>query len=62
MFYEINVSKNGRHYFATDERSIRSKDKAREVVKHFEKVFPKSEGYEILITKREEIITDIEFQ
>ena len=51
MSYEINVSKNGQHYFATAERSITSEYKAFEEVKHFQSIFPESEGFEIILTK-----------
>lgn len=46
MYYEINVVKNGRHYFATAERSGRNgfEDMAAKL-DHFRSVFPLSEGY-----------------
>ena len=60
--YEINVSKNGQHYFATDERSLSSKQKALEMVAHFRSVFPESEGYKVdlseLIRASKKINTD----
>jgi recombinational DNA repair protein (RecF pathway) len=44
--YEINVSKDGEHYFATDERSLRGTlEEAQTMARHFQKVFPKEEGY-----------------
>ena len=48
--YEINVSLNGQHFFATHERSIVNKQKLKEVYKVFEEKFPKSEGYKISVT------------
>lgn len=50
MYYEINVSLNGKHFFATAERSIESKWKLEEVYKVFKGKFPKEEGYEISVT------------
>lgn len=50
MHYEINVSKNGVHYFATHKRSLDYKEKAMEMARHFEKVFPEKEGYCIDMT------------
>ena len=40
MYYEINVSKNGRHYFATAERSITSFTQAEGLYKIFKEKFP----------------------
>lgn len=48
--YEINVSLNGQHFFATHERSIVNERKLKEVYKVFEEKFPKAEGYEISVT------------
>lgn len=45
--YEINVSKNGQHYFATAERSLMSLDKALDMVRQFKNLFPATEGYRI---------------
>lgn len=47
MYYEINVAKNGRHFFATAERSITDKQKLKMAIKIFKEKFPLSEGYEI---------------
>lgn len=49
-YYEINVSLNGKHLFATAERSITSKQKMEEMYKLFEQKFPKSEGYTLNVT------------
>jgi hypothetical protein len=49
--YEINVSRNGKHFFATHERSLGlSKKHTREVYDKLVEAFPKSEGYEIEIS------------
>ena len=48
--YEINVSLNGHHFFATHERSIVSEQKLKEVYKVFKEKFPEAEGYEISVT------------
>lgn len=50
MYYEINVSLNGRHFFATAERSITNKWKLEEIYKVFKKKFPKEEGYDITVS------------
>lgn len=54
MAYEINVSKNGEHHFATAERSIGySEKKLREIHDKFLIAFPESEGYKISVTNWE---------
>jgi hypothetical protein len=49
--HEINVSLNGRHLFATAERSCVSTSELNEILEVFIKKFPKSEGYSISYTK-----------
>lgn len=53
MYFEINVSHNGRHFFATAERSIWDMTKLKQVYYTLKKKFPTSEGYEISVTKYE---------
>ena len=49
--YEINVSRNGKHFFATHERSFGlSKRHTKEVYDKLVEAFPKNEGYEIAIS------------
>lgn len=55
MYYEINVSKNGMHFFATAERSITSFDKLKEVVQVFNEKFPEEQGYRISVTQWEKL-------
>lgn len=50
MYYEINVSLNGSHFFATHERSITTRTKLKQVYESLLKAFPQSEGYEISIS------------
>ena len=58
--YEINVSLNGQHFFATDERSITSIYELKKVFPIIKEKFPKSEGYEITVTYWEKIGQDID--
>lgn len=51
MYYEINVSLNGEHFFATHERSGQSKTEMENVLAVFRRKFPDKEGYEITVTK-----------
>lgn len=53
MWYEINVSRFGKHLFATHERSITSQGKAMEIKELFDEKFPASEGYHVTVTKWE---------
>ena len=62
MYYEINVSKDGRHFFATADRSITNVNDLHIVYRAIKKGFPESEGYSIDITKEiqyGEIITEV---
>jgi hypothetical protein len=50
MWYEINVSKDGKHLFATSERSITDIITAKNMYQLFESKFPESEGYKITVS------------
>lgn len=47
MIIEFNIAKDGKHFFATAERSCRDSNKADEVKKVLQEKFPQSEGYEV---------------
>ena len=53
MYYEINVARNGMHFFATAERSIQGAGKAREVYDAMCTRFLPEDGYTITVTKYE---------
>lgn len=53
MGYEINVALNGKHFFATHERSLQSIDKMKECLEIFIEKFPESEGYKITVSEWE---------
>lgn len=53
MYYEINVSLNDKHFFATDKRSITNKRALKEVYNVFKEKFPKEEGYDIIVSLTE---------
>lgn len=53
MYFEINVSLNGHHLFATSERSIQYTGKAESLYRLFLKKFPESEGYRVTVTRME---------
>jgi hypothetical protein len=50
MYYEINVSKDGRHFFATAERSLTDKSKMKTVFDKLKESFTEEEGYRIDVT------------
>jgi hypothetical protein len=55
MCYEINISLNGQHLFATAERSITTKWEAEKIYKLFKEKFPASDGYDIDVTCWEKV-------
>lgn len=52
-YYEINVTFNGKHLFATAPRSIRTWFELQKVLNIFVRKFKVTEGYDITITKWE---------
>lgn len=62
MYYEITVSINGRHLFATAERSIIAKWQLDIIYDIFKRKFPAEEGYKISITKWEKTGKFIEME
>lgn len=57
MYYEINISKEGRHYFATAPRSITYIKDLQVKLADIMKRFPKEEGFEIMVFKYPEVST-----
>jgi hypothetical protein len=49
MFYEINISKDGTHFFATAPRSIQTTGALIEVFSVLDYKFPETEGYKLMI-------------
>lgn len=49
-YYEINVSKDGHHLFATHKRSIVDRNTLDVLRTLFREKFPATEGYEVRIT------------
>lgn len=48
--YEINVALDGKHLFATHERSLTTAKVAKEVYDKLVEAFPKNEGYSVEIS------------
>jgi hypothetical protein len=61
MYYEINVTKDGKHYFATAARSLTDFEQARKAFLDLRRRFPASEGYEVTATKWESVGTQLEW-
>lgn len=59
--YEINVSLNGKHFFATTLRSAPTERKVEELYEVFKKKFPESEGYKIMVSCLESVWHHVEF-
>ena len=55
MYYEINVAKNGKHFFATSERSITNEGKLKEVYKELKRAFPEEQGYSINVSQNPQV-------
>lgn len=49
MHYEINVTKRGKHYFGTHERSLTTREQALELYWELMKRFPKFEDFEVTV-------------
>jgi len=55
MYYEINVAKNGRHYFATAERSLTDERSAKALWADIKQRFPESEGFNLSVSYRQHV-------
>lgn len=61
MYYEINVAKNGQHYFATAERSIYDNETAQKIANELATLYTKDKGFTITISKWQKCGESIEF-
>lgn len=61
LFYQINVSLNGQHFFETDINSIPNKTTMEKVYKVFKEKFPIEEGYDILVWDKVGKFIDMEY-
>jgi hypothetical protein len=46
-YYRINVAKNGKYLFATEQGRLTSRSQAEEVIKLFKEKFTTEEGYKV---------------
>ena len=53
--YRINISQFGGHYLTTSHDHLTSEESAKALYKDLKKRFPKSEGFEIKVTRWETI-------
>ena len=61
MYYEINVALNGKHFFATAQRSIRDEYTATLLFTLFREKFPEIDGYKVTCTQWSTVGTPIQF-
>lgn len=47
--YEINVAKNGKHYFATTLRSCQTETQAQILYRDLKEKYPEEEGYTVTV-------------
>jgi hypothetical protein len=59
MWYEINVGKDGKHYFATHERSITTVSRAVEIRDRLKQAMPEEEGFTFTITQKQTVGVEI---
>jgi hypothetical protein len=55
MYYQINISKNGQHYFATAEHSVTDFAKANELYKDLVQKFPTIAGFKTEMRRYETV-------
>ena len=53
MYYEVNVSAHGQHWFATAPRSVTTEGHLRDIVREFVKAFPTARGYLVSVVRWE---------
>lgn len=61
MHYELNVSLNGKHFFATAPHSIRDAWTAALLFTTFREKFPEVDGYQVTCTRWESVGTHLSF-
>lgn len=54
MYFELNVSHNGSHLFATAPRSLKTREAVAHCLTKFDIAFPEAEGYVVTLTRYEE--------
>jgi len=59
MWFEIIVSKDGTHFFATAKRSITTVEQAKEVYRVFKRKFSPYDGYKITVSRWQETGRDV---
>lgn len=55
MNFEINISHQGKHLFATTERSLHNMEDTRKLYQLLKRKFRKEQGYEITVTMLQHI-------
>ena len=60
MSYEINIAKEGQHFFATADRSLSSRAKTKLVYDLLKTAFPEEAGYSITISYSSHVREEID--
>ena len=60
-YYRINVAKDGVYLFATEQRQLTSRLRAKEVFDILKEKFPESEGYKVTCTHWEGVGREVDF-
>jgi len=58
-YYEVNVTLNGRHLFATSPRSVQTEEELEKVSEIFKEKFPSEEGFEVTVQYWRTVGTEI---
>lgn len=61
LYWEINVSRDGEHMFATADRSATYGEKAQQLYTEIRKRFPESEGFKVTVTKWEQLGSELDW-
>jgi hypothetical protein len=62
MNYEINVSLNGKHLFATHPRSIPNKESLARVYTEIKSRFKEEDGFRVMVIRQETVGTPVDVQ
>lgn len=60
-YFTINVSRHGRHFFATAPHSLRSRGEADDAFKELDARFPASDGFSIVLSGHVEYSRRLQF-
>lgn len=63
MGYEINISKNGKHYFATADRSLgHDIKKTKQIYQELKSLYPEDKGFKLSVTLWNHVGSNIDME